>query len=394
MPLTLVIDVLLVLALIAALLHGAQQGLVRSAAGIIGAVLGLIAATLAMPYLSGVIQPPMWRGPVVIVLSLGLVLVGYSIGAAVGRAVRGTSRRGAFSTLDAVLGAVLNLVVVAVVLSTLAFGVRGLGIPVVSPAIGSSTVLAVLDRGTPDTVKSWLAQARAFAIDEGLPQIADAFGPGDAPSQPDVDTSTDPLQAAAASVVRITGTAYACGQTQSGSGAVIAADRVITNAHVVAGVTEPVVETPDGGAYSGRVVYFDPQDDLAVIAVDALPLAPLALGGTLAPGSEAVVDGYPFGGPFRSGPAGVVDVQTVQVADIYGASPTPRESYTLAAEVEPGNSGGPLLGLDGSLAGVVFAKSANSDGIGYALTMGEVGPVVAQASALDGGVDPGACVAS
>ena len=108
--------------------------------------------------------------------------------------------------------------------------------------------------------------------------------------------------------MRITGSAYACGQNQTGSGFVIAPDRVLTNAHVVAGVTEPIVQAPDGEVVSGDIVYFDPVDDLAVIALDDLSTAPLSFAPTLPPGSDAVFAGYPFGGPFSMQPAGVVSV--------------------------------------------------------------------------------------
>src|SRR5690606_26696731 len=136
---------------------------------------------------------------------------------------------------------------------------------------------------------------------------------------PDVDTGTDALAAAAQSVVRISGTAYACGQNQSGTGFVIAPDRVVTNAHVVAGVPNPVVEAPNGQALDGSVVYFDPADDLAVIAVAGLAAQPLDLAAPLEPGDDAVIDGYPYGGPFTSGPAEVLAVSTERLEDIYGS---------------------------------------------------------------------------
>jgi S1-C subfamily serine protease len=152
------------------------------------------------------------------------------------------------------------------------------------------------------------------------------------------------------------------------------------------------VESPGGDAVQGEVVYFDPVDDLAVIAVDGLSTRPLPLGTNLDPGTNAISDGYPFGGPFDSGPAQVIALSTQAVADIYGQNPTPRQVYTLAADVQHGESGGPLLSEAGQVAGVIFAKAADTPNVGYALGMDEVQPVAARAASLDAEVSSGSCV--
>jgi hypothetical protein len=108
--------------------------------------------------------------------------------------------------------------------------------------------------------------------------------------------------------------------------------------------------------------------------------------------SEGVSLGYPFGGPFDSDPARVMSIGSVLVADIYGQSPTARDVYTLAADVQQGESGGPLLSVDGRVAGVIFAKAANTANVGYALAMSEVAPVVAQADGLTAIVSSGTCI--
>ena len=70
----------------------------------------------------------------------------------------------------------------------------------------------------------------------------------------------------------------------------------------------------------------------------------------------------------------------------------PRQISTLAANVQQGNSGGPLLTLDGAVAGVIFAKSDTTANVGYALAMEEVLPVIAQAPELTDAVASGDCV--
>jgi S1-C subfamily serine protease len=209
---------------------------------------------------------------------------------------------------------------------------------------------------------------------------------------PNASTDTPALNRAAESVLRIAGTAYECGQNQTGSGFVVSEDRVVTNAHVVAGVSQPVVEMPDGGAMPGRVVYFDTKHDIAVLAVEDLPAQPLPLSADLPGGSPAAFAGYPHGGPFQSKPATVQDITTVLVPDIYGGNATPEEIYRLAGDVQPGNSGGPLLTTGGAVAGVIFAKATSDTDMGFAITMDDLNPVAAQAPALTAPVSSGQCI--
>ena len=115
----------------------------------------------------------------------------------------------------------------------------------------------------------------------------------------------------------------------------VASYRVVTNAHVVAGVSQPVVEVPGSRALPGRVVHFDPVRDLAVIAVDGLGLNPLPLGDRLGAGASAAFAGYPAGGPLSIQPASVQTLSKVMVQNIYGAEPSPLQVYTLAANVQP-----------------------------------------------------------
>ncbi len=343
--------------------------------------------------MAGIIPEPFWRTVITIAIAVALLVGGHAIGSAVGRAIRGRVATTALSAPDRVFGALANLIASALVTALIAGSVGALGIPFLSTAISGSWVLKGIERITPPPVDAALARLRSIVLEEGLPSIGEALGGiATSPGVPDVDTGTDALNAAAQSVVRISGTAYACGQNQSGTGFVVAPDRIVTNAHVVAGVAEPVVEAPNGQALDGRVVYFDPEDDLAVIAVVGLSAAPLDLAFTLGVGDEAVVDGYPFGGPFTTGPAEVLAISTEQIADIYGQSTNPREVYSLAAHVNPGNSGGPLLTIDGDIAGVVFARSATDDDLGYAMTNTELGPVVDAAPSLATALSPGSCV--
>ena len=386
----LVLDLVLGISLIAYVIWGFRHGLSSAIFAIAGIVLGLIAAFFVTPLVASWVPVPLLRIIVTIFVGLGLIAAGHALGGAVGRGIRRGIERGPLSGIDRVLGAVVSGIVAALVMSVIATSIAQLGVPALSRAIGGSTVLRVINTVTPDPVEAWLAQARAAIADRGMQTFGEAIGT--TPPVPTIDAGTPALTAAAQSVVRITGNAYACGQSQAGSGFVISDDRVLTNAHVVAGVTEPVIEAPDGETITGTIVYFDPTIDLAVIAAPGLNAVPLPLGDTLITGSDAAVEGYPYGGPFMASGASVVSVGTVSVPDIYGSTTAEREVYTLAAQVREGNSGGPLLATDGSVSGIVFARNASEDSVGYAMTMEEIDPVAAQAPTLAAAVDSGTCI--
>lgn len=389
---TWILDLVLGILLVVYTVAGFRSGFVRSVAAFAGVVAGGVAAYFLVPYVATWVPQPVWRVVASIALVVVLLVVGHSLGVTVGRAVRARLAKTPLRGIDRMLGAVVNVVAAALVMALAALSVTSLGVPALSQPIGSSVVLRTIGTLTPDPVEALLAQLRASVLADGLPIVSDALGGvTQSPDLPVVDTGTAALTKAAASVVRITGNAFECGQNQSGSGFVVAKNRVVTNAHVVAGVSQPIVELPGGGSLQGRVVYFDPAGDLAVIAVSGLGRAALPIDTTFATGQSGVVDGYPFGGPFSTGPAKVLGVATSNVEDIYGSGTNPREIYTLAADVRAGNSGGPLLTEAGAVAGVVFARSLDLANVGYAITTTSLGPVAVAAPTLTATVASGSC---
>jgi S1-C subfamily serine protease len=393
MPAAIVLDVLLVLLLLAYLVVGWRGGFARTLGALVGIVLGATVAFLAVPFLARLVPAPEWRLVAAIAAAVLLVGGGHALGAAAGRALRPSKRLKPLRAIDRVLGAALGVVAAALASSLVLGSVGALGAPLLTLAVQSSTVLRTIDGATPRPVAEALSRVRSAVLQDGIPSIAQSLGGvAESPGAPPAASGDPRLAAAADSVVRIGGTAYACGQSQSGTGFAVADDRIVTNAHVVAGVAAPIVQAPDGTAREGRVVYFDPVDDLAVIATEGLGVAPLDLAEALGVGDRGVVDGYPYGGPYTRGGAEVLAVSTELVDDITRTSSSPRSVYTLAAVVEPGNSGGPLLTLDGRVAGVVFAESSNDPELGYAMTNAELQPVADAAARHDAAGEPGGCV--
>ena len=386
---TLLLDVFLVLVFIAAAVHGYRAGLLRTAAGLIGLVLGGLAAYLVMPWVSGLVPAPEWRAPAAIAAALVLLSLGAWLGAVVGRALSRGARAVKLGILDRVLGAIGNLLVSAFVVALVASGVSAMGVPVLSPAVAGSRVLSALDQVTPAPTRTLLAEIRTAALGQGIPWLVEVLdAPAEAPELPSGGVDDAELARAATSVVRVTGTAFQCGSNLSGSGFVVAEDRIVTNAHVVAGVTEPIVEAPGQPALAGRVVAFDRENDLAVIAVSGLLTPPLPIV-DLATGSDAAVAGYPFGGPLELRPARVMSVGPITIEE--GGRTSTRDIMTVAADVDHGNSGGPVLTGDGAVGGVVFAKSDSVENVGYAIPVSTLSPLAEQAPLLDDAVDPGSC---
>ncbi|WOQ70276.1 MarP family serine protease [Microbacterium limosum] len=387
----LVVDIVLIAALILALIIGIQRGLFASLGTLVGLAGGGVAAFWLVPIVNNAVPWPQWRGLIVLVVAVLLLAVGAGIGGGIGMAVRRGADRIKLKGIERLLGGAVSVVVAALAISLAGQSISATGMPVVSQALASSQVLRTIEQLTPRPVQSTLAQLRGTVLDEGLPTLGTLLDGAVSPGAPDVSLDDPALTTAAQSVGRVSGVAYACGTSATGSGFVIAPDRVVTNAHVVAGVETPVVELPGEAAREGRIVYFDPVDDLAVIAVTGLGADPLPVVPTLGAGASAVVQGYPYGGPFEMVGAEVISVGAAAVPDIYDSSAAQREVYALATTVRPGNSGGPLLTPAGEVAGVVFARAENDDDLGYAMTTIELGPVLAQAEALDAAVSSGSC---
>ncbi|KQN84530.1 MarP family serine protease [Arthrobacter sp. Leaf69] len=387
-----ILDLVLILTLLSYLFHGLRNGFLVTVGGIAGFAAGAVAAFVSVPIVSGLVEDSGWRLTAIIATAVLLMMLGHGIGTAIGRNIRSVVKINPLRSVDRLAGGGVNVVVSALVMSMLAFSIGALGVPFVSQPLAESKVIRFIDGVTPVPLKTSMAQLRSAVIGEGIPTLFEGIGEGQPVAIPDTSTDTPALNRAADSVLKIAGTAYQCGQNQTGTGFVVSPGRVVTNAHVVAGVPEPVVEIPGAGALPGRVVYFDTQHDLAVVAVDGLRTAPLPLSSDLAAGSPAAFAGYPHGGPFQSKPATVQDIATVLVPDIYGNNPAPADVYRIAGDVQPGNSGGPLLTNDGQVAGVIFAKATSGSPLGYAITMADLRPVASQAPGLANAVSPGQCI--
>ena len=413
-----VLDVIVLVILVVLLIQGFRGGLTHSVGSILGLAVGGAAAYFLMPLITSLLPGPAWRLVLIVGSAVLLLVAGRALGAAAGRAISGRQRTGP-GGISRIGGAALSLAIGALTISLVGGGVARLGAPIVSQAAQQSQVLRTLEQLTPDPVDTALAGLRASILAAGLGSIdepllesatpvnddPDPAVPG-APSPPPlpapVGTSTgagttgydltSPADATAA-IVRISGSAYSCGMDFTGTGVVIAADRIVTNAHVVAGVEQPLIATAAGESLAGRVVYFDPEADLAVIATEGMTAPVLSLGQALDPGERAAAGGYPFGGPYVSTRVEVSSRSAARVQNIYRSAVVERDIYVLSGSLSPGQSGGPVLDAEGDLVGLLFGRAADGSATGYALTPRELAPVIAEATGRSQRVSTAGCPA-
>jgi len=251
-------------------------------------------------------------------------------------------------------------------------------------AVRGSGVLTTIDSGMPDDVRNTFSDLRRLVDENVFPEVFAGLRDGRIVdvAAPDVSVvSTPGVQEASASIVKVTGVAPSCGRRVEGTGFVYSPQRVMTNAHVVAGVTEAEVEI-DGRSMTATVVVFDPDRDVAVLYVPDLRRPPLRFQ-TSPPGQSgdaAVVAGYPQDGPYTLEAARIRNRQSANAPDIYSRGTVRRDFFAIRGQVLPGNSGGPLLSPTGTVYGVVFAAARDDGDTGYVLTANEVS-VPAQAGA-------------
>ncbi len=387
------LDIVLLVGLLAALVVGFRRGLIATLGMLLGAVAGAVVAWLVIPPINSAVPSPGWRLVVTLVLVILLPVSGAQIGSLIGHMLRSGVDVTPLRLTDRTFGALANVVVMALGLSVASAMITGAGMPHLAPAFASSKVISTINAAIPAPVERALAELREQSIPAGMAALGDLLGVGTPGEIPQVETDDPNIARAAQSVARISGVAFACGVTSTGTGFAVAPNLVVTNAHVVAGVTSPIAEFPGRRASTGEVVYYDEIDDLAGIAFDSDIAEPLTVSADLERGDEAVLVGYPHGGPLRISGAAVMSVGAADVPDVSATTSSPRQIYALAADVQPGNSGGPLLTTDGQVAGVVFAKAADIDNLGYAMTTTELLPVMVRSSDLTEPVDTGECVA-
>ncbi|GAB3265092.1 MarP family serine protease [Kineosporia babensis] len=389
------IDIILVLIMLGYAISGFRQGLVVGLLSLGGFVGGALLAMVFVPQLVSGLEAGTRRSIITLLAVIFTAWAGQFIGALIGGRIRQAVPEGPVAFADHIVGAGAGVLAVALVLWFVAGAVRGGPSEQLSRTVAESKVIGTIDDLVPTSLVGVADRFREAVGSSNFPRVfagvePEDITPVDAPDQALADSEA--VAQARRAVVKITGEANSCGRGQEGSGAVIAPQRVVTNAHVVAGVDEPRVQVGgEGRRYSARVVAFDPIRDLAVLAVPKLRVKPLQMTGDLERGDDAIVVGFPNDGPFKVSPARVRSIVRASGEDIYGNEGAVREVYSLYVKVRPGNSGGPVLDPSGNVVGVVFAKSLDDPDTGYALTMEEARESIEAGAGRSERVSSGEC---
>ncbi|HUD20993.1 MAG TPA: trypsin-like peptidase domain-containing protein [Candidatus Saccharimonadales bacterium] len=163
----------------------------------------------------------------------------------------------------------------------------------------------------------------------------------------------------------------------SGSGFILTSDGLIaTNKHVVTGGSNFVVTTSDGKTYTGQIAATDPVTDLAFVKVDAkgLPVVDLGDSDQAQVGQWVIAIGNALGEYQNTVTVGVISAKNRQAtpSDSSGNTETLDGLLQTDAAINSGNSGGPLLNIQGQVMGINTAIVGNAQNIGFAIPSNEV----------------------
>ena len=386
------LDWCLVVLTLAYALSGYWQGFIAGAFATAGLLLGGLAGIWLAPVLLGDAAPSLWVSLGALFVVLVMASVGQAILQYVGTRLRARVTWQPARAVDAVGGAVLSVVAVLLVAWMLGVAISGSRIPGISPQVRESRVLIAVNDVMPVQAQQALRSFDNVVGSSFFPRYLEPFAPERIINVPAAERRVlrDPdIRDAARSVFKIRSN-NRCGSGVEGTGFLYAPNKLMTNAHVVAGVTEPMVSVGDDSV-RGTVVYYNPDVDVAVIDVPALdgPTIPFDLAGQER--QQGAVLGYPEDGPFDAQPVRIRSDQRLRSPDIYGNGTVTRHVFSLRGLIRPGNSGGPVVSTAGEVLGVVFAASVSDRDTGYALTADQVRRAAAVGLAAEEKVSSGNC---
>ncbi|MGK5519906.1 MarP family serine protease [Micromonospora sp. URMC 107] len=388
------VDLVLLLLMLVFAISGYRQGFVIGVLSFSGFFLGALVGLQLGPLLAQQFVDSGTRVLISLVAIFGLAVVGQALAGWLGSHLRKTITSDVAKRVDDVGGAFVSLFAVLLVAWLVAVPLGSSSLPWLASSVRNSALLTVVDRVLPDQAQKLSTALRDTVDTNGFP---DVFGDL-APTRARQVSPPDPALAGSQvvvnsqrSVVKVLGSAPSCSRRIEGSGFVYADDRVMTNAHVVAGTRSTVVEL-NGDRYDSKVVVYDPDRDLAVLHVPGLPGPSMRFAaGNAGSGADAIVLGFPLDGPYNAQSARIRDVDRITGPDIYSGGNVTREVYTIRALVQSGNSGGPLVSSNGLVLGVIFAAAADDPNTGFAVTAAEARPVALAGAERTRAVGTGDC---
>ncbi|MGC8480983.1 MAG: MarP family serine protease [Acidimicrobiales bacterium] len=384
------IDVALLALMIFSIVRGVQLGAAIQLGSYGGFWVGLLLGALIAPPIGRLVSAGVVRTVLSLVVVFGMASLLAGVGRYLGSSASQSLHRFRLGSIDASIGGVISIVATA--LGIWVFASVAVNSPFVSLSseVATSKVVRFIDNVLPPA-PSVFAKLDQLISSAGFPSVFATLpptlaGPVTVPSQAEAMAIASK---AVQSTVKIEG--VGCGNILEGSGFVVAPGIVVTNAHVVAGISNPVV-IDQSGDHAAHAIWFNPKFDLAVLDAPGVNDPALHVSTVQqSRGTKGALIGYPEGGPLTVDPAGVMAAFEARGRDIYNQGLTVRLVYQIQAVVRPGNSGGPLLDKAGDVIGVVFSRSTTNPDVGYALASPAVATQVANAEKADQTTSTGAC---
>ncbi|MDQ6743622.1 MAG: MarP family serine protease [Candidatus Dormibacteraeota bacterium] len=367
------VDIVIVVALLVGLANGYRRGFWLSLFQYLGMVAGVVVgAAVALPLLSALGVSSTTLRPLA---AAAIVLVGGSAGSTLGYWLseplrNAVLRRGIAHPPEMLAGALFSGIAVLSVSWFLGLTFSRGPSPDLARVVQQSVILRRLDAFFPRP-PGFTSGVQQVLAGVPFPQTFAGLAPPSAqPLELPASADTPQVRAAEASVYRVEG--RGCGGVVSGSAYPVAPGYLITNAHVVSGTSGTTLSQASGTRrVNATVVLFDSRKDVAILYAPGIASAALVAsdGGR---GTQGAVIGYPGGGD-ETVSAAVIDKSTsAEGRDIYSNSLVTRQIWIVESQVRPGNSGGPLVDLQGHVLGLVFAASSSNPSQAYALTNAEV----------------------
>ncbi len=379
-------DLIIIVLVVYAGFRGRRVGALRQIAHLIGLGAGFILGTLIAPPLSSAITHARWRPA----LALIIVIVASMLGAHLGRLLGGVVAKSLHVVRLGILDSIGGVVVGVLGVLVASWLVAGLLVSTTWGSLASqiqgSRILSALDKVMPP-VPSFEAQVQSLLRGVDFPNvfasvIAPSLPPSVAPrllgpSVSSLGTPSDVLKVLASG---------GCARIQEGTAFFVRPHEVVTNAHVVAGESSFSV-----GGVSAQVALYDPNNDIAVLRVDAISGVPLRFRIQAVPrDTRAYVVGFPLDASRTGSPGYIEGIVAAQSRDIYNQNLTTRNFEVVEVNIQPGNSGSPVL-VGPFVAGVVESKILSETSTAYAIPASVVERDVARTPAL-GSVSTEGCV--
>jgi S1-C subfamily serine protease len=367
------VDIVIVVALLVGLANGYRRGFWLSLFQYMGMVAGVVVgAAVALPLLSALGVSSTTLRPLA---AAAIVLVGGSAGSTLGYWLseplrNAVLRRGIAHPPEMLAGALFSGIAVLSVSWFLGLTFSRGPSPDLARVVQQSVILRRLDAFFPRP-PGFTSGVQQVLAGVPFPQTFAGLAPPSAqPLELPASADTPQVRATEASVYRVEG--RGCGGVVSGSAYPVAPGYLITNAHVVSGTSGTTLSQASGTRrVNATVVLFDSRKDVAILYAPGIASAALVAsdGGR---GTQGAVIGYPGGGDETVSPAVIDKSTSAEGRDIYSNSLVTRQIWIVESQVRPGNSGGPLVDLQGHVLGLVFAASSSNPSQAYALTNAEV----------------------